>query len=108
MLSFLTRVASACACVSAICASVAVAQAEPPVGDTNQALPGVHRVPVIALGSTGLHTAIDAGYGLTESQNREGSHHRVLGSVGVGFVAVPGLEFGAMTTLRYVDTPTTD
>lgn len=80
---------------------IANAWAQPRIGDTDQALPGIRRVPVIASGLTGLHTAIDAGYGLTEGQRGEGLHHRALGSLAVGLVALPGLEFGAMTTLRY-------
>jgi hypothetical protein len=71
------------------------------VGDTPFALPGIQRVPVLIEPTPQLKAALDLGYGLTESQHSEGAHHRVLGSIGVGWVPVTGLELGVLEGIRY-------
>jgi hypothetical protein len=44
--------------------------------------------------------ALDSGYGMTESQRSEGSHHRALGTLGVGAAPIPGLELGMLAGVR--------
>ncbi|HMA95896.1 MAG TPA: carboxypeptidase-like regulatory domain-containing protein [Polyangiaceae bacterium] len=78
------------------------AQTGKTVGDAPNALPGLHRVPVIGLSQAGsVHAALDAGYGMTEGLAREGAHHRVLGSVGLGLVPLRGIELGLIGRARY-------
>jgi hypothetical protein len=72
-----------------------------PLGDSRYALAGINRVPIAASTAPRLSAALDAGYGLTESQKGEGAHHRILGSFGVGFVPLQGLEFGLLGDIRH-------
>jgi hypothetical protein len=58
-------------------------------------------VPWVAAADSRLSAALDAGYGLTESQKSEGSHHRLLGTFGVGLVPLQGLELGLLGGLRH-------
>lgn len=77
-----------------------LAQELPPVGDASNALPGLHRVPVLgSVASPRLSTALDAGYGYTESLGG-GPHHRAAGSLALGLTPLPGLELAMLGGLR--------
>lgn len=71
------------------------------VGDGRSALPGVLRVPMQQFTAPRISAAMDAGYGLTESQKREGLHHRLQGTLGLGFVPMPWLELGLLGAVRH-------
>ncbi len=88
-------------CVMALQANWVHAGPADTVGDTPFALPGIQRVPVLTEPAPQLKAALDLGYGLTESQHGEGAHHRALGSLGVGWVPVTGLELGFLEGIRY-------
>jgi hypothetical protein len=77
------------------------AQEIKPLGESRYALAGVNRVPMVASTAPRLSAALDAGYALTESQKGEGTHHRIRGSFGVGFVPLQGLEFGLFGGIRH-------
>lgn len=68
------------------------AESGPRVGDADDALPGVHRVPIVGQPDPRVGIAVDAGYGWTEAQQDEGSHHRILGGLAVGVAPLPWLE----------------
>lgn len=77
-----------------------LAQEQQPAGDASNALPGLHRVPVLgSLEAPRLSTAFDAGYGYTESLGG-GRHHRASGSLALGIAPLPGLEFAMSSGLR--------
>jgi len=66
-----------------------------PVGIADSALPGIMRLGLAGLSRQGTWTvAASSGYGLTESQATtvSGSHHRLAGSVAVGFTPTAGLD----------------
>jgi hypothetical protein len=71
----------------ALLGGAATAQAQQPregPGDTAWALPGVARVGVATPGPKRLSVSARGGYGWTEEQTGEGSHHRLFGRLGIG------------------------
>lgn len=65
-------------------------------GTTESALPGIVRLglPALRMGGTWA-AAVGTGYGMTEAQGAaKGSHHRLLGTVALGFTPVTGFDLG--------------
>lgn len=93
MLTFRSQLA--CATILASLGTTHVlgaAESGPRVGDAHDALPGVHRVPIVGEPVPRVGVALDAGYGFTEAIEDEGSHHRILGSFALGVAPLSWLE----------------
>jgi hypothetical protein len=58
-------------------------------------------VPMLTSDAPRFGSALDLGYGHTESQEAEGAHHRFLGSMGFGWVPSRGFELGLLESFRY-------
>lgn len=65
------------------------------VGDAGDGLPGVVRAPIVGVPTPRVALAADAGYGFTEALKGEGTHHRLIGRMAIGWAPLEGFELGA-------------
>jgi hypothetical protein len=73
-----------------------------PLGDTPAAMPGIERVALPGVESPRLSVAATAGYGYTESQDRQdGANHRATGVLAIGGAPLPWLEGALRLDGRY-------
>jgi hypothetical protein len=74
-------------------------------GDNASALPAIVRIGVPSAEQRPLALAATAGYGVTESQNGEGAHHRANGALAASIGATRFLAFGLRLDGRYDSHP---
>jgi hypothetical protein len=85
-----------------LAASAHAEDAQPHLGDTAWALPGIVRVGVPAAGPRRFAASGSAGYGFTEPQSpSDGAHHRLSGNLAAAVAPLPELELALRFDGRY-------